>query len=98
MMDLTKVDDIEFDGIDHKDYPDYSDAYISSASYNGEDMTEEQLEERGAETGLVVVYNKGRAAPTKIMANRTYLVIQHLLKLSILSIWFRCCLLLQCLQ
>lgn len=25
------VYDIEFDGIDHKDYPDYCDAYISKA-------------------------------------------------------------------
>jgi hypothetical protein len=44
-LDLTKVDNISFDGIDHRDYPDYCDAFIESADYNGEPMTEEQLEE-----------------------------------------------------
>jgi hypothetical protein len=38
------VTNIEFDGIDHQDYPDYCDAFISKAKYNGDDMTEEQLE------------------------------------------------------
>ena len=31
MLDLTKIVDIEFDGIDHSDYPDYSDVFISRA-------------------------------------------------------------------
>ncbi len=44
-MDYTKITNIEFDGIDHQDYPDYCDAFISSADYDGEEMTEEQLEE-----------------------------------------------------
>lgn len=44
-MDYSKITNIEFEGIDHKDYPDYCDAYISDADYEGEPMTEQQLEE-----------------------------------------------------
>jgi len=44
-LDHTKISDIEFDGIDPKDYPDFCDAFIISANYDGEPMTEEQLEE-----------------------------------------------------
>ena len=43
-MDLRKVDNLEFDGIDTKDYPDFVDAYISGADYEGKPMTDEQLE------------------------------------------------------
>jgi len=43
-MDYTKITDIEFDGINHTDAPDYCDAFIKSASYDGKDMTEEQLQ------------------------------------------------------
>ena len=44
-LDYSKIANIEFDGIDHSDYPDYCDAYIVSADYDGQPMTEEQLEE-----------------------------------------------------
>ena len=44
-MDYKKIDNIEVDGIDTKDYPDFCDAYISSADYYGVPMTEEQLDE-----------------------------------------------------
>jgi hypothetical protein len=44
-LDYTKISDIEFDGIDTEDYPDFCDAFIISANYDGEPMTEEQLEE-----------------------------------------------------
>jgi hypothetical protein len=43
-LDYSKIDNIEFDGIDYDDYPDFCDAYISNADYNGVEMTEEQLE------------------------------------------------------
>ena len=48
-LDLSKIEDIEFDDIDHNDYPDYCDAFISSATYNGRDLTEEELERVGDE-------------------------------------------------
>lgn len=40
-----KIDNIELDGIDTKDYPDFSDAFIISADINGIPMTEEEIEE-----------------------------------------------------
>lgn len=43
-LDYKKIGNIEFDGIDHKDYPDYCDAYIVSAEYDGEEMTDKQIE------------------------------------------------------
>ena len=43
-LDYTKISAMEFDGIDHSDYPDYSDAYVCYAEYDGVPMTEEQLE------------------------------------------------------
>lgn len=42
-MDITKINNIEFDGIDYKDAPDFCDAFIISADYNGKEMTNEQL-------------------------------------------------------
>ena len=44
-MDYKKIDNIEMDGIDTKDYPDFCDAFICSADYDGVPMTEEQLDE-----------------------------------------------------
>jgi|TARA_B100000795_G_scaffold231286_1_gene189059 hypothetical protein len=43
-MDYKKIDNIEVDGIDTKDYPDFCDAYIVSADYDGKPMTESQLD------------------------------------------------------
>jgi hypothetical protein len=37
------IDNIEVDGIDTNDYPDFTDAFIVSADYDGKPMTEEQL-------------------------------------------------------
>ena len=44
-MNYEYIEDITFNGIDHNDYPDYSNAYIDSAFYNNKEMTQEQLEE-----------------------------------------------------
>jgi hypothetical protein len=44
-LDLNKVSNVVVEGIDYNDYPDFSDAYISEADYDGIPMTEEQLEE-----------------------------------------------------
>ena len=43
-MSYDLIDNIEVDGIDTNDYPDFCDAFISSADYNGKPMTDEQLE------------------------------------------------------
>ena len=49
-LDFSKVTVIEFDGIDHRDAPDYCDAYITIAEYEEEDgtireLTEDELDE-----------------------------------------------------
>ena len=44
-MDYKLIDNIEVDGIDTKDYPDFCDAFIASAGYDGKPMTDEQLDE-----------------------------------------------------
>lgn len=43
-IDTSLVTEIEIDGVDMKDYPDFCDAYVSAALYKGEPMSEELLE------------------------------------------------------
>ena len=45
MIDLKKVEVLEVEGIDFKDYPDFCDAYIAEALIDGKEATDEQLEE-----------------------------------------------------
>lgn len=52
-MDYSKISNISFDGIDPKDYPDFCDAYIDSADYDGVPMTDEQLEEVNGNSDFV---------------------------------------------
>lgn len=52
-MDLSKITNIHIDGVDNTDYPDFSDAYISDADYNGVPMTEEQLDELNEEKDFI---------------------------------------------
>lgn len=42
---MNVLDDIEIDDIDMNDYPDFCDAYISSATYKGVELTDDQLDE-----------------------------------------------------
>ena len=44
-MDYSKIDNIEMADVKGWDYPDFTDAFISSADYDGVPMTDEQLEE-----------------------------------------------------
>jgi hypothetical protein len=44
-MDKSKIDNVEVDGINTSDYPDFSNAFIYSADYDGKKMTEAQLDE-----------------------------------------------------
>lgn len=44
-MDYKLIDNIEVDGIDFKDYPDFCEAFIASADYDGNPMNDEQLDE-----------------------------------------------------
>ena len=43
-INLDNIDNIVFSGIDWTDYPDFCDAYIESAEYDGREMTEEEIE------------------------------------------------------
>ena len=49
MLDYEKIDDVEIENIDNRDYPDFSDAYVMRAMYNdpktGEyrELTENEL-------------------------------------------------------
>lgn len=52
-LDYTKISNIVFDGIDYEDHPDYCDAYIVSADYDGEEMTDEQIEELNNDSQFV---------------------------------------------
>lgn len=42
-LDLSKIDNIEFDDVDMNDYPDFVDAWVCSADYDGVPMTDDQL-------------------------------------------------------
>lgn len=50
-INLNQIDNIEVDGIDTIDYPDFCDAYISSADCRGVQMTECQIERLNEEHG-----------------------------------------------
>ena len=43
-LDLRKVGNMEFEGIDFADYPDFVDAFLVAADYDGKEMTEEQID------------------------------------------------------
>ena len=43
-LNLAAIDNIEFDQVDHNDYPDFTDAYVSSADMNGMPMNDEELD------------------------------------------------------
>jgi len=42
---MKEIDNIEFDGIDYSDYPDFCDAFICSADIDGREMTDDELDE-----------------------------------------------------
>jgi DNA-binding ferritin-like protein (Dps family) len=52
-MDLTKIDNIEIEDINWNDAPEFCDAFIASADYNGKAMTEKQLDEINDNTDFV---------------------------------------------
>lgn len=44
-FDHKKIENIQFDQIDWKDYPDFSDAFICYAEFDGRPLTQEELDE-----------------------------------------------------
>ena len=45
MFDVNKLDEIIIGGLDVRDYPDFCDAYIESATYDGVIMTYKELDQ-----------------------------------------------------
>jgi hypothetical protein len=43
-IDLSQIENVEVDGLNHRDYPDYCDAFIASADQSGVPLTDKQLE------------------------------------------------------
>ena len=43
-LDYAKISDVEVEGIDTADYPDFCDAFIASADYDGREMTDMELD------------------------------------------------------
>ena len=52
-FDYKKITNITIDGIYHKDYPRYCDAFIDSAYYDGKKMTDKQLDQLNEDRELV---------------------------------------------
>jgi len=43
-IDINKIDNMEFEGVDFRDYPDFVDAFLAAADYDGKEMTDEQID------------------------------------------------------
>jgi len=47
------ISNVSLAGLDHGDYPDYCDAFIDSADYDGKKMTDKQLDDLNEDYELV---------------------------------------------
>jgi hypothetical protein len=52
-LDYSLITDVEVDDIKTWDYPDFVDAFISSANYGDREMTDEELEVLNQDAGFV---------------------------------------------
>ena len=52
-MDYKKITNVVLDGIDLEDYPDFCDAFIVSADYDGEPMSEDQIDKLNEDSDYV---------------------------------------------
>ena len=52
-LDYSKISNIKLEDVSMRDYPDFSDAYISYADYDGVPMTSEQLDELNNDSDFV---------------------------------------------
>ena len=44
-LDYELISNVSLGGMDYRDAPDFGDAYVESADYCGEQMTQDQLDE-----------------------------------------------------
>jgi len=49
----AKIEDIQVEGIDPSDYPDFCDAYISYAEIDGKPASDEELDELNQDSDFV---------------------------------------------
>tara|TARA_R100000388_G_C7185696_1_gene130962 strand:- start:473 stop:664 length:192 start_codon:yes stop_codon:yes gene_type:complete len=52
-FDIKLFEDVTFDGIDHRDYPDYCNAFILDAMYDGRILSDDELNELNEDAELV---------------------------------------------
>jgi hypothetical protein len=52
-MDTSKISNIVFDDVDYSDYPDFCDAFISSAEIDGRPLTESELETLNEDSSFI---------------------------------------------
>ena len=52
-MDYKKITNVVLDGIDSDDYPDFCDTYIVSADYDGEPMSDDQIDKLNEDSDLI---------------------------------------------
>ena len=43
-INLSQIENMEFEGVDFSDYPDFVDAYLVSADIDGRELTEEEVD------------------------------------------------------
>jgi len=43
-LNLSQIENMEFEGVDFSDYPDFVDAFLVSADINGRELTEEEVD------------------------------------------------------
>ena len=43
-LNLAQIDNMELEEVDFSDYPDFVDAFLTAADYNGKELTEEQID------------------------------------------------------
>jgi len=52
-FDYKLFTDVEFGDVHHWDYPDYCDAFIDNAEYDGKELSDEELDEVNEDRDLV---------------------------------------------
>ena len=45
MIDLSKITAIEFEDVDYKDFPDFSNAHIVKAEIEGRQLTQDEIDQ-----------------------------------------------------
>ena len=53
MIDYSKISNVTFENVDHKDRPDYCDAFIASFEIDGFKATEEQIDEINEDSDFI---------------------------------------------